>query len=456
MPLIAGGIRELKAASEKQGEEVVIIDLGDHSDRMSPITEGSWGQANVEIMNETGYQFASIGNNEGLTFPKEKFLSMYNLALFQVICCNLLDEETGEIPLFIEPYVIQEIHSLRIGWISATAPYPMYELLGWQTLNPIEQIEKIVKDIREKTDIVVILSHLGYKTDQELAGKIEGIDVILGAHTHDLLEMGVWVNGTFIIQAGKHGHYLGQTTIEYDPLTKRMIAIEGKCHDVKQFVKDPQIEALITKKQVEADFILSSHITELSQPLATDWQQESPLGNLLAEGIRDWVESEISMVNAGQLLFSLPQGKVTRKDLLTLCPHPINPCKVFIKGKYIKQLLEQALDDDNIHRQVKGLGFRGKVLGWMCVDGLSIYYNPVSASGQRILEMKVHGTPFQDERVYSVGTVDMFTFGWIFPLFSKAVRVQYFLPELIRDVLAKELQREDDFMRSKLKRWIPV
>ena len=49
----------------------------------------------------------------------------------------------------------------------------------------------------------------------------------------------------------------------------------------------------------------------------------------------------------------------------------------------------------------------------------------------------------------------MFTFGWIFPLFSKAERVQYFLPELIRDVLAKELQREDDFMRSNEK-MIPV
>jgi len=381
---------------------------------------------------------------------------MYDSAKFQVVCCNLLDEATGEYPPFIKPYVIQEIHSLRIGWISATAPYPIYKLLGWQILNPTDQIKMLLEKIRQQTDIVIVLSHLGYKSDIKLAEEIEGIDVIIGAHTHDLLETGVRVNETFIIQAGKFGQYLGQTTIEYDSQTKRMIGITGKCHDVKEFAEDPQIEDLITKKQVEADFILSSRVTELSQPLATDWQQESPLGNLLAEGIRDWVEAEISMVNAGQLLFSLPQGKVTRKDLLTLCPHPINPCKVLIKGKYIKQLLEQALDDDNIQRQVKGLGFRGKVLGWMCVDGLTIRYNPVLTSGQRILEMTVHGNPFQNDRIYSVGTVDMFTFGWIFPLFSKAEQVQYYLPELIRDVLAKELQREDDFIRSKMKRWIPV
>lgn len=456
MPLIAGGIRKLKSTCEKQGDEVVIVDLGDHCDRMSPITEGSWGQANVDIMNETGYQFAAIGNNEGLTFPKDRFLSMYEVARFQVLCCNLLDESTGEIPPFIEPYVIQETSSLRIGWISATSPYPMYGLLGWQTLNPTDQTVKLVKKIRQQCDLIIILSHLGYQSDRAMAKEIDGIDIIIGAHTHDLLETGVYVNETFIIQAGKFGQYLGQTSIEYDLETKQMIGITGMCHEVKQFEKDRQIEALISKKQVEADFTLGSYVTELDQPLITDWQQESPFGNLLAEGIRDWVEAEISMVNAGQLLNSLPQGVVTRKDLLTLCPHPINPCKVYIKGKYIKQLLEQALDDDNIHRQVKGLGFRGEVLGWMCVDGLSIHYNPVLASGYRIVGMTVHGSPFQDERVYSVGTVDMFTFGWIFPLFSKAERVQYFLPELIRDVLEKELQKDIDFVRSKLKRWIPV
>ena len=115
MPLIAGGIRQLKSTCEKLGDEVVIVDLGDHSDRMSPITEGSWGQANVEIMNETGYQFAAIGNNEGLTFPKKKLLSMYDSAKFQVVCCNLVDEASGEFPPFVEPFVIQEMDSLRIG-----------------------------------------------------------------------------------------------------------------------------------------------------------------------------------------------------------------------------------------------------------------------------------------------------------------------------------------------------
>ena len=102
--------------------------------------------------------------------------------------------------------------------ISATAPYPIYGLLGWQILNPIEQIQMLVEKIHQQTDLIVVLSHLGYKSDIELAEEIEGIDVIIGAHTHDLLETGVKVNETFIIQAGKFGQYLGQTTIEYDPL----------------------------------------------------------------------------------------------------------------------------------------------------------------------------------------------------------------------------------------------
>ncbi|RKD21872.1 hypothetical protein BEP19_13985 [Ammoniphilus oxalaticus] len=454
MPLLAGGIRALQSSCEQRGEDVVIVDLGDHSDRMSPLTEGTWGEANVAVMNQTGYQFAAIGNNEGLTFPKEKLLSLYNSANFQVICCNLKDEATADFPPFVKPYAIQEIDSLRIGWISATAPYPVYEMLGWQILDPFDQIEQIVAQIRQQTDVIIVLSHLGYKMDRELANRLEGVDLIIGAHSHHLLQSGVVENGTFIIQAGKFGNYLGHTTISIDMNTKRVIGVSGICREATQFAPDQQLSALIEQKRQEADHTLNSLVTELAHPLVNDWEEESPLGNLLAEGLRSWVEAELSMVNAGQLLFSLPQGRVTRKDLLALCPHPINPCKVMIKGKYIKQLLEQALDEAVIHLEVQGLGFRGKVMGWMCIDGLSVHYHPRRQVGRRITEMYVQGVPFQDERVYSVGTVDMFTFGWIFPLFREAEEIEYFFPEFIRDVLAKELSSVDALERSAKKRWI--
>lgn len=454
MPFIAGGIRQLQCEWLKKGEQSVAVDLGDHADRMSSITEGTWGRANVEIMNLSGYRYAAVGNNEGLTFPKERFLSYYDHAKFTVLCSNLLDADTKQNPPSIKPYIIDSIGSIKVCWISVTADYPVYNQLGWEVLKPNVQIEKIVKMVRSQVDLVIILSHTGYKNDMILAKEVSGIDLIIGSHTHDLLESGVEVNNTFIIQAGKFGQYLGQTTIEFDPETKQMIKITGKCHDVTQFPKAQDVENLIMENQKLADRILGPSIVSLEHEFPVDWYSESPLGSLLAEGIREWVGAELAMVNAGQLLFSLPKGSVTRKDLLALCPHPINPCKLDIKGIHIQAILEEALTEKSIHRQVRGLGFRGKVMGWMCVDGMTVTYDRDREEGNRILQVLVNDDPLDPDRLYRVGTIDMFTFGFIFPQFREAERIQYFLPELIRDVLSKELTNKDARKRSRKLRWI--
>lgn len=454
MPFIAGGIRQLQHECLEKGEQSVVVDLGDHADRMSSITEGTLGSANVEIMNLSGYRYAAIGNNEGLTFPKDRLLSYYDNARFTVLCSNMLDADTQQYPPFMKPYIIDDIGSLKVCWISITANYPVYNLLGWEVLDPNRQIGKIVTKIRKQVDLVIILSHTGYKNDILLAKEVSGIDLIIGSHTHDLLESGVEVNNTFIIQAGKFGQYLGQTTIEFDPDTKQMIKITGKCHDVSLFPKASDIESLIMEKQKLADQVLGPSIVSLEHEFPVDWFSESPLGNLLAEGIRDWVGAELAMVNAGQLLFSLPKGPVTRKDLHALCPHPINPCKLDIKGIHIQAILEEALTEKSIHRQVRGLGFRGKVMGWMCVDGLTVTYDKAREEGNRIIQILVNDDLLEPDQIYRVGTIDMFTFGWIFPRFREAEKIQYFLPEFIRDVLSKELKNKEAWRRSNKIRWI--
>ena len=454
MPYIAGGIRKLKKECEDKGEAVIIVDLGDHADRMSPLTEGTWGQANVQVMNATGYELAAVGNNEGLTFPKSKLLTFYDQANFQVLCANVTDAETHQIPPFMKPYAIKEAGALKIGWISATAAYPVYGLLGWTVHDPLQRIQELVTYIRKQVDVVVVLSHTGFNNDQQLAQEVKGIDLIIGAHTHDLLETGVKVKDTFIIQAGKFGQYLGHTTIELKKGARQVLDIKGICHPVQSFSPASDIERLIEQQQIIANDVLAPSITTLDHDFPIDWKAESPLGNLLAEGIRDWVGSDIAMVNAGQLLFSLPKGAVTRKDLLALCPHPINPCRLQIKGRFIRRILEESLTERSIHRQVRGLGFRGKVLGWLCVDGMTLYYNSNKAEGGRLDQVLIHDEPLDEEKTYSVGTIDMFTFGFIFPQFKEAEHIDYFLPEFIRDVLAKELQSTDALERSSKPRWI--
>ena len=457
MPQIAGGIRSLKERFLQDGDQVVVVDLGDHTDRMHFITEGSWGQANIEVMNQTGYEIGAIGNNEGLTFPKEKFKQLYDHAKFHVICSNLYDQDNQQLPDPLKPFYIQLVGGLRLGWVSATAAFrPFYELIGWQVEDPYEKIKTFVEQIREQVDVVIVLSHTGYSNDQKMAAEIPGIDIIIGAHTHHLLKDGENINNTFIIQAGKFGNYLGKTTITYDPSDKRIFDISGICYESEQFTPAQDIIDLIASKTVEADLFLTAPIVTLDHEFTISWYEESPLGNLLAEGVREWVDAEISLVNAGLLLFSLPKGPISAKDLLAVCPHPINPCKLWLQGSDIKQILEESLREANIHREIHGFGFRGKKLGWMCVDGMAISYDKTQAEGSRIRRIEVNGEPISYNQTYSIGTIDMFTFSRLFPSFHKASQIKYFLPEFIRNVLASELLKGPARVSSEKPRWIHV
>lgn len=457
MALISGGLRHLAEAYRNVGDEVVLVDLGDHMDRMSFITEGTCGKANIEIMNATGYSLAAIGNNEGLTFSQERLSELYAHAQFQLLCANLVDLKTDLPPSYMKPYHIEQIGSLRVGWVSVTAPFSkFYQLLGWKVTDPIQVIKNTIEKIQNLVDVIIVLSHVGYYLDQKMAEQISSINVIIGAHTHHLIEHGKKIGETFIIQAGKFGNYIGRTTIEFDPETKEVVNICGQCYPVEGFNKDPQITDLTDQMAQMAEEVLEPPLFSLSKEFPIHWTEESPLGNLLAEGIRKWVQADLSIVNSGLLLDSIPAGPVSARDLLSICPHPINPCKVWLTGSQIKQLLEQSLMEKNIFLQVQGFGFRGKMLGWMCVDGLTIHFDSAREEEQRILDVLINGQQLVEEQTYSVGTVDMFTFGWIYPIFSQSEEIDYYLPEFIRNVLRKELQREDAMHTSRVKRWILI
>ncbi|HLQ71975.1 MAG TPA: bifunctional metallophosphatase/5'-nucleotidase, partial [Bacillota bacterium] len=76
--------------SVKQGKDSCwIADIGDHVDRVHPIAEAYMGKANVALMNDIGYDVATIGNNEGITLAHDDLHTLYDEADFQVVCANL-------------------------------------------------------------------------------------------------------------------------------------------------------------------------------------------------------------------------------------------------------------------------------------------------------------------------------------------------------------------------------
>ncbi|WP_236403024.1 bifunctional metallophosphatase/5'-nucleotidase [Microaerobacter geothermalis] len=454
MPYISSCIHELKRDLEEKGETVLVLDLGDHTDRMSLLTEGTWGKTNIEVMNLTGYQFVTIGNNEGLTFPKEKLEKLYAHANFKVICSNFFHLDSKRAPDWMVPSHMVRIGDLSIGLLGVTAPYQsFYHLLGWDVLSPLEIIADQVRQLKNQADILILMSHLGFQRDLDIARRFPEIRLIIGSHTHHTLPEGIREGNCLIAQAGKFGEYVGHITIEQ---TEEGFHYSASLHEVSTMLPDPRILDFLRLSTEQVEEEMGERVAVLDEDLPVYWDKESPLGNVLAQGLRNYAQGEISMVNSGVLLEELPRGEISRKKLLQMCPHPINPCRLKLTGEQILTILEESLLQRNIQREIRGFGFRGKVLGWMCVDGLYIHYDPQRPEGEKVIQAEVNGEILQPNQMYTVATIDMFTFGAIFPAFTEAVEVEYLLPEFIRDVLLKELNRYQSLSRFREPRWISI
>ncbi len=438
-------------------EHVVLLDIGDHMDRMAAETEGSEGAANVDILNLTGYDAVTIGNNEGLTYTSEILNRAYAGILCPVVCSNVIEHATGLPPVWMDTHRIIEKGGWTIGLIGATAQYgDFYELLGWDVREPGRSLAPLVRELRGQVDLLVLLSHLGLSTDQRLAEELPELDVILGGHSHHVLERPLWIGETVLGAAGKFGHYMGHMCWQKATDGGRPKLLSGGLIPTgeDEMPRDAKVEAAIDLHRERAAERMSRTVAILQQPLEIDYEQESPLGNLLAQAVRRYTGAELAIVNAGQLLGPLPAGEISEAMLHRLCPSPVNPSQTLLKGRSIRLALEQSLLEEFTSRPISGFGFRGKVLGCLCVDGLTIQYDPSRAPYERIVSITMQsGEPMSDEHEYSVGTLDMFTFRIGYESLSESTSVSYMLSEFIRDLLRMELQTPGATDVSAERRW---
>ncbi|MFL6518162.1 MAG: bifunctional metallophosphatase/5'-nucleotidase, partial [Bacillus sp. (in: firmicutes)] len=348
---------------------------------------------------------------------------------FDVLLANLYQQK-DDFPTWVKPYKIYHTKKgTRVGVIGLTAYFAhLYELLGWKLTEPITELKKWLEPLKRESDIIILLSHLGIDEDERIAVDFPGIDVILGAHTHHFLETGKLVGETLIGAAGKYGYFVGQVTLNLNK-QKTVTHKKAKLYDSKELPKVQNEQEIIAVYEAKGKALLNKKVTTLSKPLENDLFHETEFSLLLCRALREWCNSDCAMINAGLLLGSL-SGDVTDYDLLTICPHPINPCVIELTGKELEVVLWQTKDKDLPHKQIKGLGFRGTVLGVFVYDRISF--------DEKIIY--IDRKELDHEKIYKLALPDMFTFGHFFKEVLPHKEKKYFLPEFLRDLLKWKLQ----------------
>ena len=287
-PRIQSFLQERKRWHNEAGDDFFLFDIGDHADRWHPLTEATNGQENVRLLNEVGVQAVTIGNNEGLTFPYDELNHLYDHRQFDVLVANLFDLD-GKHPSWVKENVIYETkRGTKMAVTGLTANYAyLYKLLGWKVDNPFEALTEQIATLKDQSDVIVLLSHLGIHDDELIGQQYPDIDVVIGGHTHHIFHEGKMVDNTLLACAGKYGMYVGHIRLTID---------NGKVIDKKAWLYDTNdLPAIDDEQKVVNDLydkgkdLLSHFVVTLNSP----YSSKEEIAQLLCEATKRMVSCRL-------------------------------------------------------------------------------------------------------------------------------------------------------------------
>jgi len=400
MAHVASMIKKLKA--EKPGKNL-LFDAGDtwHG---GGITFFDKGVAMVKIMNAIGYDAMVPGNWE-FFYKNDHFLDLIDKANFPVIAYNLTDKEWEEPAL--DQYIIRKVGQLKVAIVGYTYPWTALTsaITGaakWYKFGIKEdEARDLLAEIRKKEDpdLVVFISHGGFGLDQKFAKRVDGIDVMLSGHTHDeVLDPVVW-NDTLVFQGGAHGKYV--VSLDLEIKDKKIVDFEYRLNKVMQnrIDPDPEVSKLIEDAYLPYEAELSKIIgkSEVLMHRRDFWQ--STVGNLITDAMREIQKTDVAFFPAWRFGASVLPGKITKEDIYNVIPTEGHIFTFSMRGKEIKNLLENILSsvvNKDPYTRVGGDMIR--------FSGMKILCDLAKPAGKRVLRINIGGEEFSEEKVFSVAS----------------------------------------------------
>jgi 2',3'-cyclic-nucleotide 2'-phosphodiesterase (5'-nucleotidase family) len=195
-------------------EATLLVDAGDAIRGSNTVFH--FHEPILELMSRVGYDAMTLGNRE-FHYLRGVLGRRFKQVNFPFVCANLHDLR-NKANHFWQPTLIKRIGSAAVGLIGLTPVQYLDESL-WQPITgfrfrpPMEVLPPLVAELRPQVDVLILLSHSGFDADCMIARAVEGIDIIVGGHSHTLLEAPRRVGSTCIVQTGSYGRFVGKMAV---------------------------------------------------------------------------------------------------------------------------------------------------------------------------------------------------------------------------------------------------
>lgn len=372
------------------------------------------GLVEQEIMNIMGVDMRILGNHE-FDNGTDSLATILKLSNAEKIASNYKLDSSALDGLFV-PYVIKEFGNKKIGFIGinldpegiiAKGNYEGVEFLPIVATANV-MAEKLKKE--EKADAVIALTHIGYNPtgivgDSILALNSRNIDIIIGGHTHDVIdpttEKGARRSNmtnldgkpVLIVQTGKAGRYIGKIEIDLDRLsgdntTKyELIPLDGPFDSYH----NEALANTIARYSAGVDSLMHVWIGYAPEMLPAKGiaQQNFFADFVLGRGRELDEATDFSIVNKGSLRADIPQGQFSEGHIINMEPFRNNINVVELKGSDIKEIFDvmATTDGNGISKNVRAS------------------YG-INDNGAYATDITINGKPLNLDKTYKVATID--------------------------------------------------
>ncbi|GEM_PF-3514969 len=255
-----GGMANLAAVIKnekgKYKGRVLLLDAGDIAQTHGGhdhLSDRNKGKPVIDIMKNIGYDAVTIGNHEffwGLGTLKDMIDRVSSgQRKFRVLCSNVY-HKNGTSLYNLKATHVFKVNGVKVGVIGITTQKTKKQIKPHGALNdynfrsPNKSAIHYLNSLKHKADLIVVLSHLGKSSDEFMAKKVKGVGIIVGGHSHHVINQPEKIKDTYIVQTGCYCHNVGKLEVTFDSSTKKITRCTGSLIRVPQSGIAPDPDAL--------------------------------------------------------------------------------------------------------------------------------------------------------------------------------------------------------------------
>lgn len=355
LALLSGYINQVKA--EEGPDRVLYVVAGDMV-QGSIIDSEFKGASTIDMMNYIAPDVVGLGNHE-IDYGLPHLLFLEKIASFPIVNANLYIKPFDK--RLMRPYLVLKRQGLDILFTGILTEKVMDALMLDSVVGTFVTLKAAAEEVGvicnahkdDDIDLTVIVSHIGFESDVALAKMLDpawGVDMIIGGHSHTVLEQPVVVNGVIVTQAGTGSNQIGRFDITVDDDTNAIVEWTWRLVPIDSDTVKPDqgmiehIRAFKDPVDRKYNAVLTHFAEKLTHPLR---EVETTLGNLMADALADYCCCDVVLLGAGSVRVKELGPVVTLGDFVGCFPYDDSVTRYTVTGADLKRMFAHWMRNAN-------------------------------------------------------------------------------------------------------------